>query len=379
MPRPTLPDGSDRLRTMNVLLTKHTEEDILNHILSCREPAERILSKYAPMVDEEIYQTVHNNPYNTLNWKKHYEYKFQNKPTPFKQRYEKVSDIFPLTEELVNEISYLVNIKTDIQICERIFKWSETNEDFSEMEYRLKGKIDMFFESQRELVYFDSMAFRKSKEDWDKANVEYLADYNLRLDHRKHKTQEEYEAKLREQLSNPDACQWYGGEDGYKEKYPFVDTSETCKYCIEQAILRKAKEERDRIREEEEKKQEEEQIQQETIQRVVVPIVQAKFDPKTCDCCEFVATTKYEWTSHINSREHVTKEKLKKTYCSTCQIQCKNESDYQVHLQTQKHKKKSGDMPVVYKCEACQYETNIKRNYELHCGTKKHKETTQIS
>jgi hypothetical protein len=313
-----------------------------------------------------------------LNWKKHYEYKFQNKPTPFKQRYEKVSDIFPLTEELVNEISYLVNIKTDIQICERIFKWSETNEDFSEMEYRLKGKIDMFFESQRELVYFDSMAFRKSKEDWDKANVEYLADYNLRLDHRKHKTHEEYEAKLREQLSNPDACQWYGGEDGYKERHPFVDTSETCKYCIEQAILRKAKE--DRLREEEEKKQEEEQIQQETIQQVVVPVVQAKFDPKTCDCCEFVATTKYEWTSHINSREHVTKEKLKKTYCATCQIQCKNESDYQVHLQTQKHKKKSGDMPTVYKCDACQYETNIKRNYELHCGTKKHKDqTTQIS
>jgi hypothetical protein len=377
MPRPCLPDGCDTLRTMNVLLTKHTEDDILKHMLSCREPTERILDKYVPILDSEIYQTTHNNPYKDLNWKKHYEYKFQNKVSPFKQRYEKTTDIFPCTEEMVNEMSYLGSVKRDISICDRIFKWSETNDEFQEMEYKLISKIDMFHEEQKELVFFDTLAFRKSKEDWDKANTEYLAEYQLRLDHRKHQTREEYEAKMKERFSSPEAIDWYGGEEGYRQHFVFVDTSETCKYCIEQARLRKEKQERDRLREEQDRiwrEEEAKKMEQETIQKVVVPVVVAKFDPKTCDCCQFVGTTNYEWTSHINSKEHMMKEKLKKTYCSVCEIQCKNDADYQVHLQTQKHKKKCGNMPSVYRCEACNYETTIKRNYELHCGTKKHKD-----
>jgi hypothetical protein len=245
------------------------------------------------------------------------------------------------------------------------------------MEYKLISKIDMFHEEQKELVFFDTLAFRKSKEDWDKANTEYLAEYQLRLDHRKHQTREEYEAKMKERFSSPEAIDWYGGEEGYRQHFVFVDTSETCKYCIEQARLRKEKQERDRLREEQDRiwrEEEAKKMEQETIQKVVVPVVVAKFDPKTCDCCQFVGTTNYEWTSHINSKEHMMKEKLKKTYCSVCEIQCKNDADYQVHLQTQKHKKKCGNMPSVYRCEACNYETTIKRNYELHCGTKKHKD-----
>jgi len=371
MPRPTLPDGCDSLRTMTVLLTKHTEEDLLKHMLSLREPTERILQKYDSMIESEIYQTIHTNPYANLNWKKHYEAKFQNKPTPFKQRYEKETDILPCTEELLHELSHLGNVKRDIRLCDRIFNWSQTNEEFQEMDYKLIGKIDMFYDSQHELVSYDALAFRKSKEDWDKANVEYLTEYQLRMDHRKHKTREDYEAKLKASLSDPDAMRWYGGEDQYRKDHPFVDTSETCKYCIDQARI---KEEQDRIRQQQE--EEEQTKYEETVQQVVVPVVVAKFVPKTCDCCQFVATTNYEWMSHLNSREHTTKEKLKKTYCSTCQIQCKNDADYQVHLQTQKHKKKCGDMTSVYRCEACQYETTIKRNYELHCGTKKHKDQT---
>jgi len=380
MPRPTLPDGSDRLRTMNVLLTKHTEDDILTHILSCREPAEQIVNKYAAIVEDEIQDLFRANPYKDLNWKKHYEYKFQNRPAPYKQRFEKTFDIFPCSEEFVDNMHYLLNIKLDIQMCERIFKWSETNSDFQEMEYRLISKINMFHESQNELVFYDTLKFKQSKEEWDKNNAEYLADYQLRLDHRKHQTREQYEAMMKERFCSPEAIDWYGGEEGYRERFVFVDTSESCKYCIEQAKLRQEKQERDRLREEQERiwreQEEAKKMEQEPVQRVTVPVVQVKFEPQACDCCGFVATTKYEWTAHLNSKEHLMKEKLAKTYCSVCEIQCKNESDYQVHLQTQKHKKKCGNMPIVFKCEACKYETNIKRNYELHCGTKKHKEQT---
>ena len=372
MPRASLPSECV-LRTMNVLVTKHTEDDVLNHIMSLKSRFYEIYNPLVSFLEDETQYIWHNNPYLSLNWQKHYEYKAINRPSPFKQRYETSGSIYPNLEEHIEKLEVLSGIRRDITTCERVFKWSESNPEFAELEYEIDRDMKMLHHSEEELVWVDTMRFRESKQKWEKENVAWLEEFERKQDHKKHRTREQYEAKMKESLANRDAYQWYGGEEGYRRDRPFVDTSESCEYCKQDAIRRREYEEREALRLEEEQEEQVEEEKKEEQQVVQIPV----FEPKTCECCQFTANTQREWSFHIGSKDHSTKEKLKKLYCSTCEIQCKNDADYQVHIQTQKHKKKCGELPQIFKCEACNYETNIKRNYELHCGTKKHKETAK--
>lgn len=383
MPRASLPSECV-LRTMDVLVTKHTEEDILKHMLSYKESAYKAIEECRKYLDPILEEYHYSNPYEHLDWSRYYEKKAKKHPSPFKRQYEKIWSYFPDGEKYSELLDILLNYRKDITTCDRVFGWSQKNNQFQqELEYEFNRDFQLLYENERELEFLDGLRFDQSKKNWDKEHQDWLADYELRMEHRKHRTRESYEAKLKDQLSDPEAYKWYGGEEGYRQNHPFVDTSESCKYCIQEAERRnerarieeerRLKEEQERQREEEErKKYEEEQQQIRQLQKVTIP----KFEPTYCECCDFTAMTKAEWSFHRASKEHIAKEKLKKTYCATCEIQCKNESDYQVHLQTQKHKKKCGELPTQFRCEKCNYETNIKRNFELHCGTKKHKEST---
>ena len=344
------------------------------HILDYKLTFYAVLTPMRRFVEQEIDYTFHQNPYKDLNWAKHYQRKADNKLSPFKQRHEKSIDIYPDLEKSRDDFEVIWNYKLDVQVCSRLFKWD--TREFNDLEYEVERDWNLLKSTQDELLWVDDMRFKESKQTWDKANQEWLTTFNKKLDHRKHKTVEQYEANMKKQLASPDAYRWYGGEEGYRTLHPFVDTSETCEYCIEDAKLREQKrleeEEQKRLEEEEERVEEEEE-RVEVVQKVVIPM----FQPKHCECCDFTATTQYEWNFHTASKEHNAKLRLKKTYCTTCSIQCKNEADYQVHLQTQKHKKRCGDLPQTFRCECCQYETPIKRNFELHCATKKHKDTEE--
>lgn len=65
----------------------------------------------------------------------------------------------------------------------------------------------------------------------------------------------------------------------------------------------------------------------------------------------------------------------KKTYiCSACCLETTCKTNYEEHLETIKHKKKTGQIPdkEMFVCSACNYETAVKQNWEKHCATSKH-------
>lgn len=382
MPRASLPSECV-LRTMDVLLTKHTEDDVLQHVLKSKDTFYRIRDTYRPILNELLNQLCLRespNPYRHLDWSQFYKGKEWGRISSkyLNPRFESIHDLYPNAEQCMEDKWWCINYVRDLHTCDRIFGWDATNPEFQDIHHHAKIDLDIWFDEEKDVLHYDALRFKQSKLTWEKENAEWMDTYQKQQDHKKHKTREQYEARMKEQLANRDAYQWYGGEDGYKQLHPFVDTSESCEYCKQDAIKRREYEVRlEEERKEREEREEEEKKEEEYRQQQVVQIPTLIFEPKTCECCQFTANTQREWVFHIGSKDHSTKEKLKKLYCSTCQIQCKNDADYQVHIQTQKHKKKCGELPQIFKCEACNYETNIKRNYELHCGTKKHKETTK--
>ena len=72
MPRPTLPDCYSRVRTMNVLLTKHTAEEVWNHLVSGFSVFDEKAYGYINKLEGIIREFKETRPYDKIDWRRHY-------------------------------------------------------------------------------------------------------------------------------------------------------------------------------------------------------------------------------------------------------------------------------------------------------------------
>jgi hypothetical protein len=265
----------------------------------------------------------------------------------------------------------------DVLLCDKVFRWSDS--EFQELVDDVDHKMTLFKTAQDDLIMYDGLKFDRAYKKWTQENQDWIKQQELMEEHKqKHRTREQYEENVRTWISNG------YNEEEYRQDCPFVDTSQICEYCIAEAMkrlqeeqVRKEREERrkqeDAEREEKQREEDAEREADEAADREWRRSQMTQFEPITCECCpDFTAQSQLEWNFHIKSREHKIREKHKSLYCSICDVQCKSDAEYHIHLNTNKHKKKCGDVPSVYRCECCNYETHIKGNYQLHLLSKKH-------
>ena len=59
-------------------------------------------------------------------------------------------------------------------------------------------------------------------------------------------------------------------------------------------------------------------------------------------------------------------------YCNICDYNSNRKYNYDIHLQSVKHKKKQKKSIYIYHCDICDYHTNNKYNYDKHVYSVKH-------
>lgn len=362
MPRVSLPSHFKNLRTYNVLLTQTTEDDLLDHF--------RRVSETYSYQDREFHNELFSiieaqhsvNPYRSHNWRR---------GTP-ERRYKNGWEWISMDDEKKYEAyQRLVWFGFDFKKCDDEFHWTTNPETAVWAEGFLRQTEQHRLDSVsmiRELAEIDARNFATAKKEWETDDAEWI-DRKKRLhEHSFHRPRQYY---LDEIARDPDAKAWYESKGG------IPNYEETCEFC------RKQKEEDDarteRLRQEEEERREEERLAEEKrLQEELLRKAQRKAvvsAPRVlhrCEDCDFQTYTELVYVSHMKSREHLNRLKLKAWFCSACETQCRTQVEYDNHTQTAKHKKAVSGTGHSWSCEACGYTATKKHHYEAHMTSKKH-------
>lgn len=100
-----------------------------------------------------------------------------------------------------------------------------------------------------------------------------------------------------------------------------------------------------------------------------------------CEYCDTVSTTSSNYTKHCRTKKHLLNkegthkpvEKKKFYECFHCSFRTNIKRDYEVHMSTDKHKKKEGEKRENYICEDCAYSTKSRGNFNKHLQTERHR------
>lgn len=358
MPRPTLPSILKNCDTYEVLLTKTTEEDLLKHFKSASEEYEAKWRSYYDRLDTITAQQYHSNPYTNHNWRK---------GSP-ERKFAKGYEWYRCDDE---SYEWLYAIRNDLRRCEREFKWSqqeELKEWYGNFDYLIDKCLGLLRSTQEELSRIDERNFEKAKNKWKIDDAEWIASEEKRKAHAFHEPREYYIELFKK---DKDAERWYNG------KIP--DNEETCELCIKEKKEKEEREQREKEEEEKERQQEEERRQQRQVQeQEKKPQCSKPTINYHCEDCDYHTTSKFNYESHLNSKQHAHILKRKSWYCETCEIQCVSQIAFNQHITTAKHRKAVGELKSnVFRCEACDYTAKLKHHYDNHCQSKRHLERVQ--
>jgi hypothetical protein len=339
MPRASLPPILKNLRLFDVVLTQHTEEDLLAYYYKELPEFERIGYKILNRKDTFIGKLMDTNPYAKVNWK--------SATLPEKIDFDWAEGHDGLEDKLV----WLLKFRQDINLLDRAFKWEETNEGFRSMMYDVEKLTSQNNQCDLDFTTLNAAKYKSSYETWKKENHAYLEAQNLAHEHE----QGQHTMKYWEQAlpsEHPDFFIQY-----IKPKV------EKCKACINaiQADL-------DRI--ELEKMKKAESKVEPRVQPVEVESPKAPRMELPCNLCKIVVHSKGAYDAHCKTHEHL----MKARYCACCETQCRTNVEYENHMNSKKHKVRSGEIeqPTEFRCEACDYTTGTKFNYERHCKSGPH-------
>jgi len=359
MPRPTLASTLKNLRTIEVLLTQTTEEELWSHFCDSFKTFERNAQRYTLEI-EDATRYVMSNPYASCSWR------HGDPPREFE------NELAWIRGDLETEIKpffYMRDFYTDLKICAKQLKW-DADEEYSqqcrEMLWACEKSKEQFRSDMVDLQMFDKVMYNNSRKEWYGRNPEFVEQVKLREDHRKHKTQEEWKIYFE---NDPDELQYY------KDGIPKDD--ETCPLCIGQALQKKmAKDSKERAeREDREDYERSKQRREEELRLADEPSSPREVRNYECEDCDFHTTSRTAHDLHIISANHIAVKKQKTLYCEACKTQCRTAMELAMHNNTKKHKQAEDgddDKAGEFCCEACEYTTKIKQRYETHLKSKKH-------
>lgn len=369
MPRHTLDKWTYKLKTMDVCITQHKEEDVYIHMVKMHKRMEELFNKYKAMYDTIIADLDTNNIYKQYNWRQGEPSRFWKKNAG--QWYS--VDVSEGDKEIaVAEYFLLYQIWADFQICENHGnEWLSEKEDWSDMVYETERMHGLIKNSYDTITLYENMAYHEAKQEWMVKDRAWIADQDLKKEHRKtHKHIE---------LPSPTDL------ESEVEPYPDQPLRDDCIYCTQHweemkstydrvlQIREVNKQEDIDYRRQQELENNKLRQQRERQARDYQKWSELQ-DPVCLHCshCDYDAKDDVDLATHDETESH--QEKLR--YCKCCEIQCSSEYAYKNHIETTKHKKNAGLVnagPKVYKCSKCEYETITKANYERHCYSK-HKE-----
>jgi len=335
------------MQTMEVLLTKTTEEAIWTHLQNVMVGLEQKLNKYGKILDDLTDSYFRNNPYDKYtiqDWR-------DDRPR-MKHKLDKTLWLTEASEEYLRDYYRLLDIIRDVRICSRAFPdWEERLSD-------IMNVIDCSKFDTTELISYEAMQYAKSKKKYQEEDAEYIAERSLLRSHSGHLTREKFMTD-----------EWWR-VIAYENKEP--EYWKTCKWCIQhEKMLQDSK---DLEKEEERRIQEmmrnyEENERQRQAERI------ANTHYYTCEICDYRTTNIDSYESHLEKKEHKVKQNHKDWFCESCNIQSRSNNEHEFHLKTTKHQQNAGlvvDEPKMFRCECCDYETLRKDFYKLHLASKKH-------
>lgn len=322
MPRKSLPQQCKRMKTLAVCLTNTTEEEIWNHLLNSAQ--KYIDEAYTITVKQSTFITniYNNNPYLNFSWRNR---------TPSRVKWDEWMENNENIQDII--ISHF-DFKHDWSLCVKAFDWN--NEDVIYWDFEIK-KNNYNVTSNEEFEVYERMHYNNSKKEWEIKDADWIIENKLKQDHKTHN-------------KNPD-----------------------CKLCINEIEEDKKWELRNLARIEQQNKWNEEwkaKLLQDEKEK------QENKELYECKHCNFMTYDEKAADIHEESKTHKKTIELMNLYCKDCSIQCKNQTDYIIHIHTKKHKVICGEIEkqMEFKCDKCNYVTGLKQNFEKHCSTKAHNE-----
>ena len=375
MPRATLDSRLSRLSTFQVLLTKHTEEDLWNHFINNTEKYKQYYWETEATLTRALQDVRQSNPYTNRDaWRK-----FQRDCRKIPLRYEHTWWYYARTEDDESKSDlhfWFMRFVKDIEVCDNVFGWSNTKEEYNSLHYDLERMRSDVLQMEQDIVQIDKEMYDTAYNTWKTEDAEWIEDYRMRKNHGDHKPRWEHQQRC---LRDPEEKEWYdrmGGEPLHLKQ---------CRLCLaspnHQRTLEEKKkleeEEAEQERQEEERRKEADRIAREEERQKRLAEYKARPPPTRfhCEACDVVVTGENSWDIHLNSREHQTSQRHKDWYCEKCKVQARSDVEYRHHITTRKHlgeTEQTTREPEALTCEPCGYSCYLKQHLDQHCKSKKH-------
>ena len=135
------------------MLTKTTEEDVINHFKKLETIYEERYNEYYDKLQNEIRMLETKNPYSSHDWRKESPQKIFEKQLWFASSASE-------NEELFERYFWLHHVRSDLRLCDLSFKWSNsTNEElaswFSQFEFMTECRTSNLIEGGKCLKNLD--------------------------------------------------------------------------------------------------------------------------------------------------------------------------------------------------------------------------------
>jgi hypothetical protein len=374
MPRPVIPEVCKKMRTMEVNITKTTQEEIMAHM---DEEFEKFCDEASEIKrkQNDFLDYVLENGYK----------KFTSWRTKSPKRYEWDEWMGDKVSHYSSMIMKHFDYKFDLKLCLEAFN---TDPDFdiecNPLYFEVFNKNSYDIGSSDVFTFMESQRYLEAKTKWETEDAEWIRERDLKRTHDSNHHPVEYHEEqiklLEEKFGN--TRESYLRREG-KNGVLVSSEVDNCKYCILAKKWRHDKPIREQQEAEREAKLEQEQEEsdrkwkaQKELERK--QLLESRFLYK-CDLCKFETYDEQAFESHENSKEHKKIEELRKFFCEDCEVQCRNQMEYNIHIQTKKHKIKIGEIEkqIEFICTHCNYVTHLKQNYDKHLLTKGHQEKTK--
>jgi hypothetical protein len=361
MPRPTLPDSFSRVRSMNVLLTKHTAEEVWDHLARGFSNFECKAQEYIDKLNGLICDFRRDCPYNRIDWRRNYTSGSASKHRIDTLMWNGYED---------EDFDRLWDYGRDLHILKDEFKDKEDYDRFARMSANFQDAMRLL---RKEYERIEKHAWESCKRNWEIEDAEWIKYQEFVKEHRNHKSVEE-------QTKN---------RDNYIKQYPaeremllggrweIVDYTLTCSLCqaaaqeakrIEELIAQREIElaranEAWRAEKEAERKAKEEEKRS----------AYASLPVMTCDACKFTTKSNSAWEVHEESKDHKNNVRDQSLFCEKCNHRSRCRAEHVFHLHSKKHlgEVEVKEKPSLY-CEICDYTAKNKGNYDYHMKSNKH-------
>ena len=359
MPRPTLPDCYSRVRTMNVLLTKHTAEEVWNHLVSGFDVFEEKADGYINKLEDTIAKFKETRPYDKIDWRRHYHSGSATKHRISTYSWNEYED---------EDYDRLWDYGRDLHALKEEFGKKEEYERFCRI---AKNFQDTMRPLIKEYERIEKQEWEMSYENWKIYDAEWIKHQEFVKSHRHHKSVEE-QTKSR---------------DAYIKQYPaeremllggrweIVDYTLTCSLCKDAVEENKRRDQVCKEREEalakanqeyREQKEAERREQEEEKRRAY-----AELPVLVCDACKYSTKSEGAYEQHNESKEHKQKVRDQSLYCEKCDHRSRYRAEHEFHLHSKAHIEGVKEKIVLY-CEKCDHHSPCRAYHEAHLHSKKH-------